>query len=109
MIVLITRLVATDARAVAGPARHVSSVIQTRRKILFRYRWSKNSHSSASVPIGTTTGPNEPECLTTPPRKKRAMSSNGMIRAAMYMVIALTPMTTKKNAQARNLSTSMIV
>ena len=57
--------------------------IQTRRKILFRYRWSRNSHSIARVPIGRITGPNEPEYRATPPKKKWAISSNGMIRVAM--------------------------
>ena len=47
---------------VCGMQQDRYHVIQTRRKILLRYRWSKNSHSIASVPIGKMPPePNEPE------------------------------------------------
>src|SRR5262249_25590488 len=59
-----------------------SSSLQTIQKIRFRDRWSRSSHSITTAPIGTTTGPNEPESRATPPKRNREMSSNGMIRDA---------------------------
>src|SRR5262249_42551543 len=53
--------------------RHESGsfVLQTLRKIRFRYRWSKNSHSITTAPIGRTTGSNDPESRAMPPKKNR--------------------------------------